>query len=56
MHYLAVECCKQIFDGLPEPDDGWLTLPDKPGLGFDINEDAVNELAAKPLSGGGGKQ
>jgi len=56
MHYLAVECCKQIFDGLPDPEGGWLTLPDTPGLGFDINEAAVKELAAQPLSGGGGKQ
>ncbi len=56
MHYLAIECCKQIFDGLPEPENGWLTLPDKPGLGFSINEGAVKELSAQPLSGGGGKQ
>lgn len=56
MHYLAVECCKQIFNGLPDPEDGWLTLPEGPGLGFEINHDAVRELSAVPLSGGGGKQ
>ena len=56
MHYLAVECCKQIFDGLPDPEGGWLTLPDKPGLGFDINEAAIKDLASQPLSGGHGKQ
>ena len=54
-HYLAVELCRQIFIGLPEPDSGWLTLPDTPGLGFEINRDAVRELAKLPLSQGRGK-
>jgi len=33
MHYLADELYKQIYRGLPVPKDGWLTLPDAPGLG-----------------------
>ena len=33
-HYVAVELMKQIFDGLAEPQDGYLTLPTSPGLGF----------------------
>jgi L-alanine-DL-glutamate epimerase-like enolase superfamily enzyme len=45
MHYLSVECCRQVFDGLPDPEGGWLTLPKKPGLGFEINQDAVKEFA-----------
>ncbi len=54
-HYIAVEICKRIFPNLPDPVDGWLTLPDTPGLGFDPDADAVRELAARPASGGGGK-
>ncbi len=37
-HYLAVELCKLLYDQLPEPQDGWLALPDRPGL-------ALNETA-----------
>ena len=55
MHYVAVECCKRIFRDLPEPADGWLTLPEAPGLGFAPDMDAVRELAAAPPSGGKGK-
>ncbi|MDP6428574.1 MAG: mandelate racemase/muconate lactonizing enzyme family protein [Rhodospirillales bacterium] len=55
MHYLAVECCKQVFRGLPEPENGWLALPEKPGLGFDADEDAVRDRVKDGASGGGGK-
>lgn len=54
-HFVAVECCKRIFRNTPEPEDGWLTLPDRPGLGFDADMDAVRELAARPSAGGKGK-
>ena len=54
-HFVAVECCKRIFRNTPEPADGWLTLPDRPGLGFDADMDAVRELAARPTAGGRGK-
>jgi L-rhamnonate dehydratase len=54
-HYLAVELCRQIYTGLPEPEDGFLTLPHAPGLGFALNRDAVRELAKHPLSRGAGK-
>ena len=40
---------------LPMPKDGWLTLPDKPGLGFEPNRDAIAEIAKLPLSSGRGK-
>jgi len=56
MHYLAVTICEAIFDGLPQPKDGWLTLPTSPGLGFAPNAERLKEISAKPLSGGGGKQ
>ena len=53
MHYLAIELCKQIYHGLPEPADGWLTLPQKPGLGFEPNHDAIAALGKsfKPSAG-----
>jgi L-alanine-DL-glutamate epimerase-like enolase superfamily enzyme len=37
------------------PEDGFMTLPDTPGLGFELNRDAVRELARLPLSRGAGK-
>ncbi|MPZ57439.1 MAG: mandelate racemase/muconate lactonizing enzyme family protein [Rhizobiales bacterium] len=54
-HYLAVELCRQIYTGLPTPKDGFMTLPDAPGLGFELNRDVVGELAKLPLSRGAGK-
>ena len=54
-HYVAVELMKQIFDGLPEPQDGYLTLPTSPGLGFAPNAERVRELARLPTSHGKGK-
>jgi L-alanine-DL-glutamate epimerase-like enolase superfamily enzyme len=54
-HLPAVNLCAQIYDGLPTPKDGWLTLPTTPGLGFSPNIDRVGELAKRPLSGGRGK-
>jgi L-alanine-DL-glutamate epimerase-like enolase superfamily enzyme len=54
-HYVAVQLLKQIYDNLPEPSNGWLTLPEKPGLGFAPNAERVRELAKLPLSSGKGK-
>lgn len=54
-HYPAVLLCRQIFEDLPVPQDGWLTLPSAPGLGFAPNRDAVRELAKRPTSRGRGK-
>jgi len=34
-----------VFDGFPRQQDGYVTLPDAPGLGLEINED---EIAAHP--------
>jgi L-alanine-DL-glutamate epimerase-like enolase superfamily enzyme len=55
LHYLAVELCKKIYTDLPIAKDGFLTLPEAPGLGFALNRDAVRELAKLPLSQGRGK-
>ena len=54
-HHVAVELLKQIYDDLPEPQDGWMTMPDAPGLGFSPNAGRVRELAKRPLSRGKGK-
>lgn len=54
-HYVAVKMLQQIFDGLPVPDQGWLTLPETPGLGFAPNAERVRELAKLPTSRGKGK-
>ncbi len=54
-HAVAVECCKLVFDGLPEPQNGILTLPELPGLGFAPNRERIVELARRPLSRGVGK-
>ncbi len=42
----AVGACKAFFDDLPEPVDGWLRLPEEPGLGLHPNPDAIRELKA----------
>jgi L-alanine-DL-glutamate epimerase-like enolase superfamily enzyme len=34
------------YKGLPELADGWVTLNEKPGLGLELNEDAVKEFGA----------
>ncbi|MBL0423061.1 mandelate racemase/muconate lactonizing enzyme family protein [Ramlibacter sp. AW1] len=54
-HSVAVEVCKQVFDGLPEPTQGMLALPETPGLGFRPNRERVAELAKRPGSRGVGK-
>ncbi len=54
-HYLAVELYKLLYGALSEPQDGWLALPDTPGLGFEPNRDAIKELARLPLSQGRAK-
>ena len=54
-HSVAVDCCTQVFDHLPLPHDGTLSLPEAPGLGFVPNRERVAELARRPLSRGAGK-
>ncbi|MEA3193581.1 MAG: L-rhamnonate dehydratase [Betaproteobacteria bacterium] len=54
-HYAAVKVCEAIYGSLPAPQDGWLTLPEKPGLGFSPDPLLVKELAKRPTSRGKGK-
>ncbi len=44
-HYPAVECSKKLYTGLGEPEDGWLVMPEGPGLGFELNRNALREFA-----------
>ena len=32
-----------IFVDAPKPEEGWITLPEKPGLGLELNEDALKK-------------
>ena len=43
-HYSSVEVCKQIYTGLPEPEQGWQAMTDKPGLGFALNTEALTRF------------
>ena len=54
-HYAAVKVCEAIFGPLPAPADGWLALPEAPGLGFEPGKERVAELAKLPTSHGKGK-
>lgn len=45
IHYLAEELYRKVFDGMPVAEQGYLTLPDTPGLGFTPKPDAVKEFA-----------
>jgi L-rhamnonate dehydratase len=54
-HYPAVKVCEAIYGPLPAPRDGWLELPETPGLGFEPQPDLVKELARLPTSRGKGK-
>ena len=54
-HSVAVDCTRQVFDDLAVPQDGWLTLPTTPGLGFRPHRERIAELAKRPLSRGAGK-
>lgn len=42
-HWLAWKACEILFDGTPVPANGWASIPDRPGLGFDPNPDAMAE-------------
>jgi L-alanine-DL-glutamate epimerase-like enolase superfamily enzyme len=47
-HHFAVMACARIFPDLPEPVDGWMQLPETPGLGFEPDLAAAQELLIKP--------
>ena len=43
--YMTGEMYERLFTGLPEMEDGWVILPEKPGLGFDADREAIQEFA-----------
>jgi L-alanine-DL-glutamate epimerase-like enolase superfamily enzyme len=45
IHYLANELYQRLYTGLPMPKDGYMDMPEAPGLGFAVNKDAVKEYA-----------
>lgn len=54
-HYPAVTVCEAIYGPLAAPVDGWLELPEAPGLGFEPDRERVKDLAKRPTSKGRGK-
>jgi len=46
-HYLANEFCQRIYQNLPTPEAGWLTLPQTSGLGFEPDRAALRELTKR---------
>jgi len=54
-HHASVKVCEAIYGPLPAPHDGWLALPEMPGLGFEPKPALVRELARRPTSHGKGK-
>ena len=44
-HFTDVPFWSDFIDGVPKPiiQDGYIAVPDAPGLGFEINADAIQE-------------
>lgn len=44
-HFTEIPFWNDFIDGLPKPliQDGYITVPETPGLGFELNEDVVRE-------------
>ena len=43
----------EVFDGLPRQKDGYVDLPEGPGLGLTFNEDVADAHPYMPLGVGG---
>ncbi|MGN1056837.1 MAG: mandelate racemase/muconate lactonizing enzyme family protein [Comamonas sp.] len=54
-HLVAVEMMNQLYTGMPSPVQGWLQLPQTPGLGFEPNRKNIEKLSKIPASKGRGK-
>lgn len=54
-HKPAVELCRMIFNDVPEPVNGKLQIPDRPGLGLTPDLAAVKEFSQRPSAKGRGK-
>ena len=49
-HFLDLPFWKDLVTGLPDPliEDGYCVVPDKPGLGVDLNYEAIEENLRRP--------
>lgn len=54
-HLAAVEMCRAVFRNLPERDGQTLHTSDRPGLGFELDYDALDDFAGRSMSAGHGK-
>lgn len=54
-HLAAIELCRAVFNGLPDKNGDMLECSDRPGLGFDLNYDALDDFAGRALAQGHGK-
>lgn len=54
-HVPAVALCQSIYTDLPEPGRGTLSMSEKPGLGFDLDMQAVRMLSKRASAAGHGK-
>lgn len=45
--FMFDEVVHNVYKDAPEPKDGILTIPDKPGLGIELNEDYIREYGRK---------
>jgi L-rhamnonate dehydratase len=49
-HLNAVAMCRVLYNGVPELTNGdRIQLPDNPGLGFELNRDALRDFAVKAV-------
>ena len=46
-HYLAWAMYDAIFQNTPQPEKGWVTVPERPGLGFEPKPGIIKEYRAK---------
>ena len=45
--FMFEEVVHNVYRNAPEPENGWLTIPDKPGLGLELNDDYIKEFGRK---------
>jgi galactonate dehydratase len=43
------QCARDVFSYIPEVENGYLALPEGPGLGIELNEEAATEYSFKPF-------
>ena len=46
-HYLMWKVGETIYKHPPQPDKGWVTLTEQPGLGLEPDEEALEKYAEK---------